>query len=58
MHHIIILKNSQPCSELLRYCVWGQEQYDCTKLFKPIITDYGKCCTFNMLPQELMESYQ
>ncbi|CAL8109589.1 unnamed protein product [Orchesella dallaii] len=50
-----LLHNTQPCSELIRFCVWEQQQIPCEKLFKPILTDYGKCCTFNMLPQELME---
>ncbi|XP_035705890.1 pickpocket protein 28-like isoform X2 [Folsomia candida] len=48
---------SQSCGEMLPLCLWQDEAINCTKLFKAIETDFGKCCVFNMIPQTLLSRY-
>ena len=41
-------KDNIPGSEyLLKKCVWHGKKMNCSKLFKPIPTDIGVCCSFN-----------
>ncbi|XP_035702813.1 pickpocket protein 28-like [Folsomia candida] len=45
---------SQPCDTMLLLCAWQDTTYNCSDLFKPIETDFGKCCSFNMIPHLLL----
>ncbi|ODM96336.1 Pickpocket protein 28 [Orchesella cincta] len=47
-------KASQQCSEMLLKCMWNDEVVNCNELFKPIETDFGECCVFNMVPPTLL----
>ncbi|CAL8109591.1 unnamed protein product [Orchesella dallaii] len=49
-----LLGNTIPCDQLIRLCTFGETQQPCANLFRPVITDYGKCCTFNILPLPLL----
>jgi len=49
---------SQPCMEMIRHCTWKDKIINCTKIFRPIETDFGKCCTFNMVPQTLLHIFR
>ncbi|CAL8109590.1 unnamed protein product [Orchesella dallaii] len=49
-----LLEHTTPCNNLIRLCTLGESKIDCGDIFKPIITDYGKCCTFNILPLPLL----
>lgn len=42
---------------MLLKCMWNDEVTNCSDLFKPIETDFGKCCTFNMIPQSLLSKH-
>lgn len=53
----IYFQASQPCSDMLKLCLWGGDIYNCSDLFRPIETNFGKCCTFNMVPQTLLHRY-
>ncbi|XP_051174622.1 pickpocket protein 11-like [Leptopilina boulardi] len=37
----------QPCSKMLRLCVWLDQEYDCNKIFKATKSSEGFCCSFN-----------
>jgi len=51
----IFYQRTVPCHELVRLCIWaGKTEQKCSKYFKPILTEYGNCCTFNMIPPELL----
>ncbi|XP_050328656.1 pickpocket protein 28-like [Bactrocera neohumeralis] len=45
---------SQPCSKMLLKCKYAGVIFNCTELFRPIITDNGLCCTFNMIDPKFM----
>ncbi len=36
-------QNTLSCDQLIRLCMLGEEIRKCDELFKPVITDYGKC---------------
>ena len=38
---------AQPCQKLLTFCTWKGQRVPCGKIFFPIPTDMGMCCTFN-----------
>ncbi|CAL8134972.1 unnamed protein product [Orchesella dallaii] len=50
----MLRRGSQNCSEMILYCLWLDQPYSCSDLFTQIQTDYGFCCSFNMIPKELM----
>ncbi|XP_037930550.1 pickpocket protein 28-like, partial [Teleopsis dalmanni] len=50
----VIIDVSQPCSRLLISCRFGAINYDCKTIFRPIVTDAGLCCVFNMVHPEFM----
>ncbi|CAL8128771.1 unnamed protein product [Orchesella dallaii] len=39
---------------MIPLCQFHGWSWDCENRILPVITDYGKCCTFNMLPLPLM----
>ncbi|XP_017493088.1 PREDICTED: pickpocket protein 28-like [Rhagoletis zephyria] len=45
---------SQPCSNMILRCNFGGKVFNCTEIFRPIITDNGLCCTFNMVDPKFM----
>ncbi|KAH8291565.1 hypothetical protein KR018_000846 [Drosophila ironensis] len=49
-----ILNISQPCQSMVIGCRFGAEDYECARLFNPIVTDEGLCCVFNMLQPRFM----
>ena len=40
---------------MLRQCKWEGKEVNCSEIFKPVITDTGVCCAFN-LQSDLKES--
>ena len=40
---------------MLRQCQWEEKEVNCSEIFKPVITDTGVCCAFN-LERDLKES--
>ena len=40
---------------MLRQCQWEGREVNCSQIFKPVITDTGVCCAFN-LQSDLTES--
>jgi len=51
---ILNSQNPIPCNELIRLRIFLQTPKDCGDIFKPIINDYGKCYTFNLLHKCLL----
>ncbi|XP_036227734.2 pickpocket protein 28 [Bactrocera oleae] len=45
---------SQPCSNMLLKCKYAGIIFNCTEIFRPLITDNGLCCTFNMIDPMFM----
>ncbi|XP_011269764.1 pickpocket protein 28 isoform X2 [Camponotus floridanus] len=43
---------SQPCTDMLYYCLWHGNQTDCEKIFNPTMTDEGICCNFNSVTRQ------
>ncbi|XP_073831775.1 pickpocket protein 28-like [Musca autumnalis] len=43
-----IVRNAQPCSEMIVSCEWDQKPTTCTDLFREVFLDEGICCTFNI----------
>ncbi len=41
---------AQNCSSLLLYCELAEIEMECEELFRPVLTDLGSCCSFNLLP--------
>ena len=41
---------------MLRQCKWEGKEVNCSEIFKPVITDTGVCCAFN-LQSDLKESH-
>jgi len=35
-------------------CRFGADDFECARLFHPIVTDEGLCCVFNMLHPRFM----
>ena len=35
-------------------CSFEGKAFNCSELFKPIVTDEGQCCTFNTQPPTVM----
>ncbi|CAL8129953.1 unnamed protein product [Orchesella dallaii] len=52
----ILLQNTIPCSEIVRLCKFEGfgATTDCKDTLMPVVKEYGKCCTFNMLPLPLL----
>ncbi|KAF5296275.1 hypothetical protein FQR65_LT10270 [Abscondita terminalis] len=50
----IMLKISQPCDKMLQMCRWHLRKMQCDEIFNVVATDEGLCCTFNMLPLNLI----
>ncbi|XP_053949284.1 pickpocket protein 28-like [Anastrepha ludens] len=45
---------SQPCFNMLLQCKYGSTFFNCSEIFRPIITNNGLCCTFNMVHPKIM----
>ncbi|XP_001355027.2 pickpocket protein 28 [Drosophila pseudoobscura] len=45
---------SQPCQSMVIDCRFGADDYECARMFYPIVTDEGLCCVFNMLHPRYM----
>ncbi|XP_011164616.2 pickpocket protein 28 [Solenopsis invicta] len=43
---------SQPCTDMLFYCLWHGNQTECERIFNPTMTDEGICCNFNSVTRE------
>ncbi|KAL6445649.1 hypothetical protein ACFW04_000866 [Cataglyphis niger] len=43
---------SQPCTDMLYYCLWHGNQTDCERIFNPTMTDEGICCNFNSVTRK------
>ncbi|CAL8072488.1 unnamed protein product [Orchesella dallaii] len=54
----ILRKTTQNCSELILLCLWLDQEQDCSTFFQGIETDYGYCCTFNVVPLTLLLKYR
>ena len=62
----LLWKSTLPCypfpsselsssTHMLRQCQWEGREVNCSQIFKPVITDTGVCCAFN-LQSDLKES--
>ncbi|KAH8344719.1 hypothetical protein KR067_004836 [Drosophila pandora] len=49
-----IMNISQTCQSMVIGCRFGGDDYECARLFNPIVTDEGLCCVFNMLHPRFM----
>ncbi len=43
-----------PCNEMLLLCVFSRRKVNCSDLFSDVLTDGGRCCTFNTMPESVM----
>ncbi|XP_075157995.1 pickpocket protein 28-like [Haematobia irritans] len=43
-----LVRNAQPCSDMIALCLWDQTETTCTDLFRPVLLDEGICCSFNI----------
>ncbi|CAL8113040.1 unnamed protein product [Orchesella dallaii] len=50
-------KASQSCEQMIQLCIWEGDIRNCKELFRPIETNFGKCCVFNMLPHSLLHTF-
>ncbi|XP_059083484.1 pickpocket protein 28-like [Tigriopus californicus] len=44
----------QDCSQMLLRCEFKGISRNCSELFIPVITDEGRCCSFNIMPESIM----
>ena len=51
----IAFQETLECNEFIRLCRWAGKAENCSNLFKSIITEYGRCCIFNGLPDHLIQ---
>lgn len=42
------------CDDMILKCVWGSKDIPCKSIFRPIMTQHGSCCVFNMMPRFLL----
>ncbi|XP_055915485.1 pickpocket protein 28 [Eupeodes corollae] len=55
---LLLMRVAQPCDQMLAYCRFGSKPEECIKIFNPVLTDEGLCCTFNALdPHFLLKNY-
>ncbi|XP_012527253.2 pickpocket protein 28 [Monomorium pharaonis] len=47
-----LINVSQPCTDMLHYCLWHGNQTDCERIFNPTMTDEGICCNFNSVSKD------
>ncbi|CAL8122078.1 unnamed protein product [Orchesella dallaii] len=51
----LLLEYTFSCKDLIPYVLLDGTPIEAVQIFDPVITkEYGKCCTFNMLPSPLM----
>ncbi|ODN01494.1 Pickpocket protein 28 [Orchesella cincta] len=50
-------KASQPCDQMIQLCMWEGDALNCKNSFRPIETNFGKCCVFNMLPHTVLHTF-
>ncbi|XP_029173329.1 pickpocket protein 28-like [Nylanderia fulva] len=43
---------SQPCTDMIYYCLWHGNQTECERIFNPTMTDEGICCNFNSVTKK------
>jgi len=53
VHHMLN-EVAHPCDDMLVQCHFEGEERDCTEIFIPVITDDGQCCSFNVMPENVM----
>ncbi|XP_059226078.1 pickpocket protein 28 [Stomoxys calcitrans] len=49
-----ITQHAHPCSRMLLQCQIGSIVYNCSELFREVLTDEGLCCSFNTLEPEFL----
>ncbi|KAG8233702.1 hypothetical protein J437_LFUL013354 [Ladona fulva] len=47
-------KVTPSCRDILKHCRWAGFPINCLEVFSEIITDDGLCCSFNTIPQYLL----
>ncbi len=52
--HDFLSDVGQSCSEMMLRCHFEGRDRDCGQIFDEVITDEGQCCSFNIMPEELM----
>ncbi|XP_075236474.1 pickpocket protein 28-like [Lycorma delicatula] len=45
---------SPRCEDILKVCLWQDNEVDCCKIFEPIVTNLGICYAFNMVPANIL----
>ncbi|CAL8072486.1 unnamed protein product [Orchesella dallaii] len=53
----LLHEGSQKCNEMILFCLWLDQERNCSKIFQEIETDFGYCCTFNTIPITLLQRY-
>ncbi|KAF5280680.1 hypothetical protein FQA39_LY05328 [Lamprigera yunnana] len=46
--------NSHMCSDLVKDCMFRSTKIDCNRWFNPTFTSEGVCCTFNLIPSNII----
>ncbi|CAB4063054.1 ASICN [Lepeophtheirus salmonis] len=52
--HHYLKELSVSCKDMVLRCHFGGIKYDCSHMFTDVVTDDGKCCAFNIMPDEVM----
>ncbi|XP_014484862.1 PREDICTED: pickpocket protein 28-like [Dinoponera quadriceps] len=45
---------TQPCTDMLYYCMWHGIPMECKNIFNPTMTDEGICCNFNGVNRQFL----
>ncbi|XP_018316313.1 pickpocket protein 28-like [Mycetomoellerius zeteki] len=43
---------TQPCTDMIYYCLWHGIYTECERIFNPTMTDEGICCNFNSVAKK------
>ncbi|KAG5316419.1 PPK28 protein, partial [Acromyrmex insinuator] len=43
---------TQPCTDMIYYCLWHGIPIECERIFNPTMTDEGICCNFNSVAKK------
>lgn len=49
-----LMNASQPCEDMIQFCRFRTEEFECSQGFMGVLTDEGLCCTFNAVHPKLM----
>jgi hypothetical protein len=55
---ILMEQAAQKCPKMIYACFWEDKEVNCSQIFQATETDFGECCTFNMIPLSLLLVYE